>query len=116
MDTGQRGSSDTAAFVAAGVQAAAVDCHRAHLDGSHRATLADGALPADFPRAQFVNPKPVIFTAADGTRVHGQLFASGGAAVARSRKAGGDLSSTAALRGKCCWAGITWTTTAMPTR
>jgi dipeptidyl aminopeptidase/acylaminoacyl peptidase len=32
-------------------------------------------VPADFPAAAFVTPKPVHFTAADGMEVHGQLFA-----------------------------------------
>lgn len=31
-------------------------------------------VPADFPAASFVVPKPVKFTAADGLLVHGQLF------------------------------------------
>ena len=43
---------------------------------SHRVVLPDAALPADFPAAQLVTPKPVVFQAADGTRVHGQLFRS----------------------------------------
>jgi dipeptidyl aminopeptidase/acylaminoacyl peptidase len=46
------------------------------LDGSHRSTLAAGALPADFPVAQLLVPKAVAFKAADGTLVHGQLFES----------------------------------------
>ncbi len=77
---------DTAAFVAAGVQQPP-SIATVRLDGSHRTTLADGALPADFPRAQLITPKPVIFTAADGTRVHGQLFASAGATAARAKPA-----------------------------
>ena len=44
------------------------------LDGKHRAELAAGSLPADFPVAQLVTPRPVTFKAADGTLVHGQLF------------------------------------------
>ena len=79
-------AADTAAFVAAGVQTPP-SIAIVRLDGSHRSTLADGALAADFPRAQFVTPKPVIFTAADGTRVHGQLFASGSAAAAHAKPA-----------------------------
>jgi dipeptidyl aminopeptidase/acylaminoacyl peptidase len=66
-------SDRTIAFVAAGVQqppSVAIT----GVDGKHRASLAVGALPADFPVAGFVTPKPVTFKAQDGTLVHGQLF------------------------------------------
>jgi dipeptidyl aminopeptidase/acylaminoacyl peptidase len=43
-------------------------------DGSEHRVLNDGGAPADFPGAAFVTPRPVTFTAADGTTVHGQLF------------------------------------------
>jgi dipeptidyl aminopeptidase/acylaminoacyl peptidase len=46
------------------------------LDGTHRAALDTGALPADFPLEQLTVPKRVTFQAADGTVVHGQLFES----------------------------------------
>ena len=36
--------------------------------------LAPGAIPSDFPAREMVTPKPVIVSAADGLRVHGQLF------------------------------------------
>ena len=36
--------------------------------------LDQDRIPADFPSAAFVTPKPVKFTAADGLLVHGQLF------------------------------------------
>ncbi len=71
-------AKDRVAFVAAGAQsppAVAI----VNLDGSHRATLAAGELPADFPVSLLQTPKPVTFQAADGLRVHGQLFAGGGA-------------------------------------
>jgi len=61
------------AFVAAGVQqppSVAV----ISVDGKHRSLLSVGALPADFPVASLVTPKPVTFKAEDGTLVHGQLF------------------------------------------
>ena len=47
------------------------------IDGKHRATLAAGTLPEDFPVAQLVTPRPVTFKAADGVLVHGQLFEAG---------------------------------------
>jgi dipeptidyl aminopeptidase/acylaminoacyl peptidase len=39
-----------------------------------RQRIAQDALPADFPSAQLVTPKPVIFKAEDGWEIHGQLF------------------------------------------
>lgn len=36
--------------------------------------LAPGAMPADFPEDQLVVPSQVIFSAADGMRIHAQLF------------------------------------------
>jgi dipeptidyl aminopeptidase/acylaminoacyl peptidase len=39
-----------------------------------REMIAKSALPADFPAAQLVTPKQVIFKAADGWEIHGQLF------------------------------------------
>jgi dipeptidyl aminopeptidase/acylaminoacyl peptidase len=41
---------------------------------SGREMIAKTALPADFPSAQLVTPKQVIFKAADGLEIHGQLF------------------------------------------
>lgn len=36
--------------------------------------LAPGAIPADFPRDALIAPRQVIFPAADGLELHGQLF------------------------------------------
>src|SRR6267154_3769740 len=46
----------------------------AALDGSKQKALAPQALPSAFPSAQLVTPEQVIFKAADGTEIHGQLF------------------------------------------
>ena len=46
----------------------------AGIDGSAMKPLAPQALPRDFPSAQLVNPEQVIFKAADGLEIHGQLF------------------------------------------
>ena len=43
-------------------------------DGSNMKPLAPQALPRDFPSAKLVVPEQVIFKAADGTEIHGQLF------------------------------------------
>jgi dipeptidyl aminopeptidase/acylaminoacyl peptidase len=50
------------------------------VDGSGRMALNDGGAPADFPGAAFITPRSVIFRAADGVTVHGQLFRREGAA------------------------------------
>ena len=52
----------------------------ASIDGSNMKPLAPQALPRDFPSAQLVVPEQVIFKAADGTEVHGQLFKPANAA------------------------------------
>jgi dipeptidyl aminopeptidase/acylaminoacyl peptidase len=57
------------------------------LDGTHRTTLAAGALPADFPAGALLVPKAVAFNAADGTLVHGQLFESASASSRARRPA-----------------------------
>jgi len=44
------------------------------IEGSNLKPLARQALPHDFPSAQLVTPEQVIFKAADGTEIHGQLF------------------------------------------
>ena len=44
------------------------------LTASGREMIASSQLPADFPSAQLVVPKQVIFPAEDGLKIHGQLF------------------------------------------
>jgi dipeptidyl aminopeptidase/acylaminoacyl peptidase len=41
--------------------------------------LAPQILPADYPGSQFVKPQQVIFPAADGLQIHGQIFLPPGA-------------------------------------
>ena len=68
-------AGDRVAFVAAGARRPpSIDT--VDLNGSHRAALPAGAPPAEFPLARLVVPKRVLFQAADGTRLHGQLFES----------------------------------------
>lgn len=47
-----------------------------HLDSGaqHAKPLAPELIPAAFPAGQFVTPQPVVFPAADGMSIHGQLF------------------------------------------
>jgi len=44
------------------------------LTSSGRELIAKNAIPADFPQAQLVTPKQVVFKTADGFEIHGQLF------------------------------------------
>jgi dipeptidyl aminopeptidase/acylaminoacyl peptidase len=41
--------------------------------------LAPGTVPAEFPESALVEPQPVVLSASDGLRVHGQLFLPPGA-------------------------------------
>jgi dipeptidyl aminopeptidase/acylaminoacyl peptidase len=50
------------------------------IDGSNMKALTPQALPRDFPSAKLVVPEQVIFKAADGAEIHGQLFKPANAA------------------------------------
>ena len=45
-------------------------------DGSVR-DLASGSVPADFPEGALAAPEQVVFSSADGMKIHGQLFLPG---------------------------------------
>jgi dipeptidyl aminopeptidase/acylaminoacyl peptidase len=49
-----------------------------------REMIAKSALPSDFPSAQLVTPTQVIFKAADGWEIHGQLFEPNAAATSEA--------------------------------
>jgi dipeptidyl aminopeptidase/acylaminoacyl peptidase len=66
-------AGDKIAFVSSGTQQPP-SIGLVGLDGTHRSPLAAGAMPPDFPLAALIAPQPVVFRAADGTNVHGQLF------------------------------------------
>jgi dipeptidyl aminopeptidase/acylaminoacyl peptidase len=51
-----------------------VPIRAAVVESGHLVDLAPQAIPADYPAARFVTPQPVIFPAADGLAIHGQLF------------------------------------------
>jgi dipeptidyl aminopeptidase/acylaminoacyl peptidase len=65
--------ADRVAFVAAREQRPP-SVEMIALDGTHRAELPAGSLPADFPLSHLITPRRVTFQAADGTLIHGQLF------------------------------------------
>jgi dipeptidyl aminopeptidase/acylaminoacyl peptidase len=44
------------------------------LTSNGRESIAKNAVPADFPSAQLVTPKQVVFKSEDGLEIHGQLF------------------------------------------
>jgi dipeptidyl aminopeptidase/acylaminoacyl peptidase len=66
------GSGKALAFLRAGARRPAEAVIRMG-DGPERPLVPDG-VPADFPEAALVDPEPVVFDAADGMRIHGQLF------------------------------------------
>jgi dipeptidyl aminopeptidase/acylaminoacyl peptidase len=78
-------SADRVAFIAAGPQAPPT-VGMMGLDGAHRQSLVAETNP-EFPLASLIVPKQVIFRAADGTPIHGQLFDTSGAQF-HGRKAG----------------------------
>jgi dipeptidyl aminopeptidase/acylaminoacyl peptidase len=43
--------------------------------------IALDSMPKDFPAAQLVEPQPIVFSAADGLKLHGQLFIPAGTRV-----------------------------------
>ncbi len=51
-----------------------VPAHAAELETSGPRDLAPHTIPSDFPAAKLVVPQQMIFSAADGMRIHGQLF------------------------------------------
>jgi dipeptidyl aminopeptidase/acylaminoacyl peptidase len=53
------------------------------LRGGEARMLAADRIPRDFPTAQLITPKQVVFTASDGVRVHGQVFERPGGAPRR---------------------------------
>jgi dipeptidyl aminopeptidase/acylaminoacyl peptidase len=63
----------TVAFIGAGAQKSPLPMVIAHDGGAPRAIGAE-VVPASFPASELVVPTPVVFRAADGTEVHGQLF------------------------------------------
>jgi dipeptidyl aminopeptidase/acylaminoacyl peptidase len=48
------------------------------LDGGKARAIGEEQIPADFPAAELVVPRKVVFKAADGVEVHGQLFERAG--------------------------------------
>jgi dipeptidyl aminopeptidase/acylaminoacyl peptidase len=52
--------------------------HKSHasirLSGTKTIELAPDTIPADYPAQQLIEPKQVIFSAADGMQIHAQLF------------------------------------------
>jgi dipeptidyl aminopeptidase/acylaminoacyl peptidase len=68
-------SRDVVAFVSSGARQPP-SIGTVGVGAPHRVSSLAGTLPADFPLSRLITPKAVSFVAADGTRVHGQIFAS----------------------------------------
>ncbi|HEX3423067.1 MAG TPA: prolyl oligopeptidase family serine peptidase [Sphingomicrobium sp.] len=69
-------SGTEVAFIGAGFEAPP-SVSAVEMDGSGLRDLGSGAVPRDFPQAEFLTPSAVRFTAADGWTIHGQLFDNG---------------------------------------
>jgi dipeptidyl aminopeptidase/acylaminoacyl peptidase len=59
--------------------------HAAILARGQSHDLASESLPRDFPESQLVEPQSVIFPAADGLKIHGQLFVPRDVAESQSK-------------------------------
>jgi dipeptidyl aminopeptidase/acylaminoacyl peptidase len=44
------------------------------IGGGEAREMAAGTVPPEFPESALVEPQPVVFSASDGLRIHGQLF------------------------------------------
>ncbi|MDQ6885678.1 MAG: prolyl oligopeptidase family serine peptidase [Gemmatimonadota bacterium] len=71
------GDGRSVAFIGAGVKRPPLPMV-IPMDGGKARTLAEDQIPADFPAAELVAPRKVVFKAADGVEVHGQLFERAG--------------------------------------
>jgi dipeptidyl aminopeptidase/acylaminoacyl peptidase len=80
------GDGNTVAFIGAGAQRSPLPMVVPIAGGAVRA-IGSEVVPKSFPESELVIPKPVVFRAADGTVVHGQLFARAGA-TASAKKPG----------------------------
>ena len=74
------GDGTTIVFIAGGAKRPPLPAVVSAAGGASRLLAADH-IPADFPTDQLVTPKMVVFRAADGTTVHGQLFERPGGAA-----------------------------------
>jgi dipeptidyl aminopeptidase/acylaminoacyl peptidase len=74
------GDGSTIVFLGAGAKRPPLPVVMPAAGGAPRLIAADH-IPADFPTDQLVTPKMVVFRAADGTMVHGQLFGRPGGAA-----------------------------------
>jgi len=68
------GDGSAVAFFSATAQRPALPAVMQSEGGSAR-LLGEDRIPADFPAAQLVTPRQVVYKAPDGTEVHAQLFA-----------------------------------------
>ncbi|HEX8725875.1 MAG TPA: prolyl oligopeptidase family serine peptidase [Gemmatimonadaceae bacterium] len=77
------GDGSTIAFISATAKRPPVPAVMPAAGGAPQLVGAE-RIPADFPAAQLVIPKKVVFVSAGGFRIHGQLFDAGSASGARA--------------------------------
>lgn len=71
------GDGKSIAFIGAGPKAPPVTMVMAATGGRAQSSGAE-LVPADFPTAQLIVPRKVVFRAPDGTEIHGQIFEAPG--------------------------------------
>jgi dipeptidyl aminopeptidase/acylaminoacyl peptidase len=77
------GDGRSIAFIGATAQRPPLPMVMPAAGGAVTATIGADRIPADFPTAQLVTPRKVVFRASDGVAVHGQLFEPAGGAAGR---------------------------------
>lgn len=74
-------NNNTAAFIASSIQQSPQPAIKKLLSNEAIKLVGSELIPTDFPREQFITPKQVIFTSADGIKVHADLFVKEGGSV-----------------------------------
>ena len=117
------GDGATVAMISATAQRPPLPTVMAFTKGTPK-VLAQNLIPASFPVNQLVTPRQVIVKAPDGMMVHCQLFEPSGSSTKkptdrgpteRSHRGPPSFTYMVVRHARCCWAGITPTTTRMRT-
>ena len=80
------GDGSSIAFIGATAQRPPLPAVMSARTGASITWLGADRIPSDFPTAQLVTPRKVVFKSPDGLEVHGQLFESANVSLARNGK------------------------------
>ncbi|CAN5890394.1 S9 family peptidase [soil metagenome] len=80
------GDGASVAFIGATAQRPPLPAVLSSREPSHITWIGADRIPADFPTAQLVTPRKVVFISADGLEIHGQLFESASTAMSRGTR------------------------------